>query len=547
MMSIDKRILCLFISCITGAFLFACTGGFRDMNTDKSGITDEQMQIDYNHLCVPFDVIQQGIYFNYDFGKGKNWPFQLMQNLNADMFCGYMMDYKPHNGGSHNSDYNLQDGWNGANWLYTYGYILPQIKKSEDSTYLKYPILHAVTKVLKVEVMHRITDMYGPVVYSSFGHEEGDYAPDTQQEVYMAFFDDLDLAVELFTANAERSTEIAIVKKFDVLLDGELDSWVKFANSLRMRLAIRIAMSDPQKARIEFVKAITNSYGVFETPGERVVVSTKKGYLNPLGEINRVWNEAQMNASIESILTGYEDPRCSLFFEPCEADIVYKDEKGKDVTVPLKGTYKGIRQGTLFSHLLYSGHSKVYVNQSTGPVLMTASEVWFLRAEAALRGWTTENIESCYRQGIQVSFLQWGITSGVDEYLASDNQAADYKDAFEPANNIAARCKVSPRWIDFASDEEKLEKIITQKWLAMFPEGCEAWAEQRRTGYPRLFPVRFNNSKGGVIDTETMIRRLNFPSDMADLNPEQYNALVNALGKPDHAGTRLWWDTGKNF
>ena len=103
------------------------------MNRDKAGITEEEMQIDFNQLGFPLGVIQQGIYFNYDYGKGKNWPYQIMQNLSADMFSGYMHDYKPLNGGSHNSDYNLQDGWNGTFWENTYAYIFPQIKKSEDA------------------------------------------------------------------------------------------------------------------------------------------------------------------------------------------------------------------------------------------------------------------------------------------------------------------------------------------------------------------------------------------------------------------------------
>ena len=84
------------------------------------------------------------------------------------------------------------------------------------------------------------------------------------------------------------------------------------------------------------------------------------------------------------------------------------------------------------------------------------------------------------------------------------------------------------------------------EWIALFPEGCEAWAEQRRTGYPRLFPVRFNHSKNGCIDTETMVRRLNFPGTLQTEDREQYLALVEALGGPDHGGTRLWWDTGNN-
>ena len=90
----------------------ACTGKFREFNTDQTGITDEDLIIDDNGYGIRLGIIQQGIYFNYDYGKGKNWPFQLTQNLNADMFSGYMHDAKPLNGGSHNSDYNMQDGWN---------------------------------------------------------------------------------------------------------------------------------------------------------------------------------------------------------------------------------------------------------------------------------------------------------------------------------------------------------------------------------------------------------------------------------------------------
>ena len=95
-------------------FCVACTGNFRDYNTDLSGITNEDLNIDDNGYGIRLGIIQQGIYFNYDYGKGKNWPFQLIQNLNADMFSGYMHDAKPLNGGSNNSDYNMQDGWNSA-------------------------------------------------------------------------------------------------------------------------------------------------------------------------------------------------------------------------------------------------------------------------------------------------------------------------------------------------------------------------------------------------------------------------------------------------
>ena len=164
-----KRIIVL----IGMVFVFlACTRDFKEINTDKSGVTDEDLQADYNEHGIRLGIIQQGIYFNYDYGKGKNWPFQLTQNLNADMFSGYMHDSKPLNGGSHNSDYNLQDGWNSAMWGHTYEYVFPQIYQSENATRDRMPAFFGITKILKVEVMHRVTDYYGPIVYSHFADPE---------------------------------------------------------------------------------------------------------------------------------------------------------------------------------------------------------------------------------------------------------------------------------------------------------------------------------------------------------------------------------------
>ena len=510
----------------------ACTGKFREFNTDQTGITDEDLIIDDNGYGIRLGIIQQGIYFNYDYGKGKNWPFQLTQNLNADMFSGYMHDAKPLNGGSHNSDYNMQDGWNSAMWTHMYSYIFPQIYQSENATRDTHPALFGITKILKVEAMHRVTDYYGPIIYKNFADAGKHYRPDTQKEVYYEFFNELDSAVVALTSYVEANPESNGFSRFDILLDGRYSSWIKFANSLRMRLAMRISAVEPDKACVEFQEGLNNEYGVFEAETERVAVSTKSGYTNPLGELNLVWNETYMSASMESILTGYDDPRIAVYFAPCT------DEQ-------FKNTYRGIRQGTCFSHSHYAGLSKLTVTQTTDAPLMTSSEIWFLRAEAALRGWTDEDEESCYRNGVITSFHQNGIYQ-VEDYLNSERMAFDFEDTYDNGNNIEARCKVSPKWDSEADKEIKLERIITQKWIAMFPEGCEAWAEQRRTGYPRLFPVRYNHSQNGCIDTEIMVRRLNFPGTLQTEDPDQYLALVETLGDPDDGGTRLWWDVESN-
>lgn len=176
---------------------------------------------------------------------------------------------------------------------------------------------------------------------------------------------------------------------------------------------------------------------------------------------------------------------------------------------------------------------------------MTAAEIWFLRAEAALRGYISGDPGEYYKKGVETSFAQWG-ADNVSDYLASEKVPADYKDAFDAKFDVAAVSKVTPKWDNALSNEQKLEKIITQKWLAIYPEGCEAWTEQRRTGYPKLFKVAVNNS-GGTIDTDIMIRRLFYPQALISDNPTQYEQLLQLLGGPDTGGTRLWWDMGRNF
>jgi Susd and RagB outer membrane lipoprotein len=181
---------------------------------------------------------------------------------------------------------------------------------------------------------------------------------------------------------------------------------------------------------------------------------------------------------------------------------------------------------------------------------MTAAEVYFLRAEAALRGWNNAGgtAQSLYEKGVETSFTQWGVSAGLSTYL-NDNtsKAAAYEDPFNAKNNAASPSALTIKWNEGATNEEKLERIITQKWLAIFPEGQEAWSEFRRTGYPRLFPVVVNNS-GGLIDTKIQIRRLPFPQNEYNTNAAEVQSAISLLGGPDNGGTRLWWDVNKgNF
>lgn len=524
----------------------ACTDNFEDYNTDKTGFPEDKQEYDFNKYGLNTQIIQKGIYFNYNWGSGVNWPYQIMQNLGADMFSGYFHDMHK-DFFMHNSAYNLNDGWTSSNWVNTYGYIMPAIYRSEQLTEEEgFPSFLGITKILKVATMHRIADQYGPLVYSNFGSKTGS-EPESLKDAYYSFFTDLDDGIKLIKDFVSQNPGIESFYKFDILTQTRTyDEWLRFANSLRLRLAIRISNVDSAKASAEVKKCFDSQIGFIEPNRHMIAVSTVgSGYSNPLGEINKGWSEVYINASMESFLVGYDDPRLPKYFDPANGNAGLKPEDQVAYLFSIDGTFKGIRQGINVSHDKYKYHSKSTISQSTNAILMTPAEVCFLRAEAALRGYSTDNAKEYYEKGIEASLSQWGVAGLLNDYLTSTNTPAKFKDALDARFDVDAMTDITPKWDDADSNEKKLERIITQKWIACYPEGAEAWAEQRRTGYPKLFKV-YDNSSNGAIDTDIMIRRLPFPAALQSDNPDQYNKLLQLLGGTNNGGTRLWWDVGQN-
>ena len=542
----------IFALLLIGGVFTACTDNFEKFNTQNGAYTEDKQVMDFAANTMYFPSIQQGIYFNDPAAGGTDWTFQIIQNLNVDMFSGYFHDmaskFFPNN-----SCYNLNDGWNSSNWTYTYQYTVAALNKSEAiNTDFKHYL--GINKILKVATLHRLADVYGGLLYSDFTT----FVPQKQEDVYKAMFQDLDDAINLIDqALAEGISEDAFAGHDILMQQGNrtLSAWCRWANSLRLRLAIRVSNSNKVLAEAEAKKAFNAKHGLIENNGEGVFVSTEKGYKNPLGTIGLSWWEVDASANMESILTGYNDPRTTKFFTPAVGGTP-TDEDGKEMAnfIPkfdYKGKIKGIPMGLgddkniPAGNNAYKFHARGTMKVEDHCPLMTAAEVWLLRAEAALRGFSSENVKQCYEKGVTLSFNQWGVGAQATDYLASETKPIDYKDVFDPSCNMTAASAITPKWDDTVGNEEKLERIITQKWLAIFPEGCEAWAEQRRTGYPKLFKV-LNNASNGAIDTNIMVRRLPYPASLKTDQPELYKQLLDNLGGADTGGTRLWWDAGKN-
>jgi hypothetical protein len=433
-----------------------------------------------------------------------------------------------------------------------YNYVLLPIHKiGRSGARTKNPDLWAIALILKVEAMHRVTDKFGAVPYSRIATSSTHIPYDDQKDVYNQFFAELDTAVNNLSAFMadESLNKTKPFAEYDLFYNGEYTQWIKFANSLRLRLAMHIVKADAATAKREGEKALSQEYGLMAVPTDDAARAVTNG-TSDLYMISHDWDDNRINASILSYLIGYDDPRLGIYAQPA--------------TKPgIAGKYIGIRIGTNIKgkddYKTYASINTTSTFTQTKPQqLMCAAESWFLKAEAALRGWQgAGDAQTNYEAGVRISMQQWGVTDGtiVDDYLADDThtQAAYVDEAAYivdnkriTENDATPVSTITIAWDDADGDEAKLERIMTQKWIAMFPEGMEAWTEFRRTGYPKLFTVVHNNSNG-AIDTDIQVRRLAYPSAEYSTNNAAVKDAASRLGGDD-GGLRLWWDVNKgNF
>ncbi|MGK6349833.1 SusD/RagB family nutrient-binding outer membrane lipoprotein [Parapedobacter sp. DT-150] len=511
-----------------------CTKNFMDLNTSPVGVTDEEANGDYALIASFLSQAQRDI-IPEDVGE-----YQLANNLCSDVYSGYFGAQAPFVGNANNLTYSLVEGWYQAIWSDRYIKAMNPLHRVIELTRQNEQLqdIFAFSLVLKVAAMHRTSDKVGPLIYSRYNQpdESGAIAYDPMPELYNNFFMDLDTACNILSSKQGEPTSSAMSKSDLAYTGDNYARWLKFANTLRLRMALRLAFVAPEVAQLQGEKALDPaSGGLLEEVADNCLIRLNADH--PLNIITSSWSDTRMGAPVESVLGGYHDPRLGKWFLPA-------------VDPAVNGQYKGIRSGVnIDAKSRYDNYSRL-VPQPQRMQLMVAPESWFLRAEAALRGWANAgDAKANYEKGIDKSFEMYGISAQAAAYKAdAASKPMPYVDpkALNPGeNNVAAGSPylstITIKWDDAAANDQKLERIITQKWIAIFPDGDEAWAEYRRTGYPILFPVVVNYS-GGVIPTIPGVRRMPYPQREYNSNSTAVAAAVEMLGGPDNGGTRLWWD-----
>lgn len=512
---------------IGGVAMTSCTDNFEKWNTNPNEATNKDMQHDNLNTGAYFSQMQRGVFI---VGKDKGGEYQITQALEGDIFASYLAtitkwDYTTY----HNDHYALYQGWYNAPFNDAYTNIMQPWKSIADVTSASSPA-HAMATIVKVMGMHRITDMYGPIPYSKFGTDV-QVAYDRQQDVYTAFFSELDQAIDVLTQYTSGSSQ-PYLADYDNIYQGNVEKWVRFANSLRLRLAIRISNVDGVLARTEAEKSINHPIGLMRQKDDDAILhqSTSLTYRNPLWEISESWDDEHMSATMECYLNGYKDPRMSAYFQPATATGIYKGARN-GMKSPNKESYRTVT-------------SRMNFTQTSDVIWMRAAESYFLLAEAKMR-WNIGSMspKECYEAGVKTSFASAGV-SGADTYLNSTAlPLAAYTDPVsKSATSVQSMLTMlTPKWDDAASDDVNLQRIMLQKWIALYPDGQEAWSEMRRTGYPGWVRIASYSYQTEVKNNE-MISRLKFPSTEYSNNTANTEDAVKMLGGDDKAGTRLWWD-----
>lgn len=515
---------------------------FQKVNTNEFELLPEEGLMDGISIGGPITAMQKCVFPVGTQADGTSVAnrYQTAYNLAADCWSGYF-GQNNNWGGPNNLNYFLKDGWVASSYTESYSTVVPLWQDLKGKTETQFPEVFALAQILKISAWHKATDMFGPIPYKEAGKGLITVPYDSQEEVYKSMFKELSDAIEVLTKYADNGNS-KLLPNADAVYVGDVHKWVVYANSLMLRLAMRVYYADAALSKKYALQAVNHSYGVMKSKDDEAKMERGASleFKNNLDVLINQYNECRMGSSMLAYLGGYQDPRLPKYFNTSTVS--------QAVTVGTYGKYSGVPTGhDVSSNDAFKDSSRPAITSTTPTYWMRASEVYFLLAEAALHGFAVGGTaESLYEKGIEMSFEENGIASSeVADYMSSGLKPSAY--SFHLTNpgvnvDVPAVTEATTAWS--GTDEEKLEKIMIQKWIALYPNGQEAWSEYRRTGYPKLHSTITNYSNGEV-DSEVGIRRMRFPTNKSTsaediANLESARKLLR--GGLDKAGTRLWWD-----
>lgn len=442
-----------------------------------------------------------------------------------------------------------------------------QVRTTDDTGKVN---INAAVRIYRVYLMSLLTDVYGDIPYSEAGKGfiESKYTPkyDTQEDIYNDFFVELDAAVTALDATKDRITG-------DVIYNGDVSKWKKFANSLRLRYAMRISDANPLKAQEEFEKALAADGGIITSAADDALIAYldiafsfggesytdyRRNALSQLMYGNDPLNNPSFICStLYNQLLNTGDPRFSAIIrfyfdktmsstsaegridiskEVLAKDMAHPRDPGaffyepwpasyeSDLLIELQKTNPAIEKTTVDTETEPKLANNFLKGDNPG-VVITSAEVYLLLAEAVLKGWNVPgSVEEHYRKGVRAAMDFLTNNYGCD--MVTDAAFNEYM-----TNN----------GIGYTAEQKKAS-INIQAWILHFTNPLECWANLRRSGYPKLkSPAEYGFSQvltgGAAIPV-----RLCYPVLESSYNRKNYEEALNRMGGNNSWNTPVWWD-----
>lgn len=485
----------LFTSLITLVIFFAvsCSDDYLDINTDPN-----------NPAMVRPDLIlpvaqRYSAYIQEDYnGQNKLGNYMMYNWSQSYGFAFITTEFY----------YTVSSSFYAQIFDYTYSKALKQYNALIEFEGEQYGYYHAISIIMKCYHIQLMIDAYGDVPYFEAFKRADNPTPayDDSKTIYLDLISELTRAIQIINKLSGNSgVESVQPGGDDVMFGGDMDLWKTFANTVKLRILVRISDLEDQQ------NFIRNSFEEINSEGSGFMdqdVAVQLGYTNEQTKMNPKWElfgkdvqgyETAFNKStcatqyVIDVLTTTSDPRIDYIYEEPDSGHLGVEQGITDDEELVPENVSNLGPGILRS-------------PSQGSILYTLAECYFNQAEAALKGLMPGDAQSLYEKGIQASF----------DYLGAGNASAYYSQNLD--------------LVSWEASSNKLEAIITQKWIATNSiDAIQSWFDYSRTGYPSNLPV------STLASTPDRPVRLHYPSSEATSNG------ANIPEQPDVFDEKIFW------
>ncbi|RLD84033.1 MAG: SusD/RagB family nutrient-binding outer membrane lipoprotein [Bacteroidetes bacterium] len=552
--------------------LASCTNDFKEINTNPNGVTQAEASARY-FITNP----------QYRLYAPDRYPYWRAQLIHTDRYAGHFTFGFNGSWWGGSLGYSYSSGYTGAAWNWMEGYLggLDNFMKLTDTGgEFENELMYATGLIMKGLYYQMFTDVFGEVPYSEAADPDVVLPKfDAQKDIYQGIIADLDRAIAIIGDATTSGDGVQDLGDNDLYCHGDMQKWKRLASSLKLRIAIRAyGASGDTFAAATVTSALAGD--LLETESDNVVLD-KDAEISQWGAAcyGDVWHNFgglgskwHVGEQLINYLQDYGDPRLDLYAQPAlggtfgfkQPESTVEDTEPHDYffervqhirdkiahvvgntdfyeelpdsvtfTLPENTYYIGqpTRQASgVYNYTrweFFSQPSEVVTqqkNQGQKPfneLILTSGETYLLRAQAAVLGLSGENAQSMYEDGIRYSMRLWGVgDDDIDNFIATSAMGQ----------------------LD-GTQEQNLEKIAIQRWLAMYTDGFEAWSIVRKTGYPSELANGVTNEKlyyiGGDIG-DMYPQRLRYGGDTYAKNGTNTSAAVSRQG-PDLQTTELWY------